>query len=61
VYGIAGHCSRFATTPLMELVMITGLLKLKRRLSLGGWGLGIGDWERRGRVCPSCDLLLSGV
>src|SRR6059058_4778065 len=36
VYGIAGHWSRFATAPLIELVITTGSLKLMRFL-LRSW------------------------
>src|SRR3954462_8875593 len=36
VYGIAGHWSRFATAPLIELVITTGSLKLMRFL-LWSW------------------------
>src|SRR4051794_1277635 len=36
VYGIAGHWSRFATAPLIELVITTGPLKLMRFL-LWSW------------------------
>src|SRR3954465_7310682 len=38
VYGIAGHWSRFATAPLIEFVITTGLLKLIVLLALSmGW------------------------
>src|SRR5215212_4735270 len=35
VYGIPGHWSRFATTPEIELVMMTGSSKLTGRSSYG--------------------------